>query len=159
MEYLIHLENIVKNYRQICALRDVSLTIGKGISGLLGPNGAGKSTLIKVIMGLVKVTSGSGTVMGYRLGRQGRQIRSMVGYMPEDDCFITGMTGIEMVRFSACLAGMTPVEALRRSHEILDFSGVHQERYRSVEGLFYRHASKGQIRSCHRARSAILDSR
>ncbi len=133
-EHLIQLDNIVKDYRRMRALEDVSLRIGSGITGLLGPNGAGKSTLIKVLMGLVRVNSGSGTVLGFQIGREGRQIRALVGYMPEDDCYITGMTGIEMVQFSASLAGIPSIEALRRSHEILDFCGVHQERYRSVEG-------------------------
>ncbi|MGI9517658.1 MAG: ABC transporter ATP-binding protein [Pirellulaceae bacterium] len=134
MSHLIELHNICKSYKSIVALHDVSLTMDDGITGLLGPNGAGKSTLIKVLMGLVKINGGTGTVLGHDLLREGRKIRAMVGYMPEDDCYITGMTGIEMVRFSASLAGIPPIEALRRAHEILDFCGVHQERYRSVEG-------------------------
>lgn len=134
MSHLIELNDIQKSYKDMMALRGVSLVMNDGITGLLGPNGAGKSTLIKVLMGLVKINGGSGSVLGYELGKQGRQIRSLVGYMPEDDCYITGMTGIEMVTFSASLAGIPPVEGLRRSHEIMDFCGVHQERYRSVEG-------------------------
>jgi ABC-2 type transport system ATP-binding protein len=115
------------------ALNGINLSIRPGITGLLGPNGAGKSTLIKVILGLVKTTSGSGTVMGYELGREGRAIRNKIGYMPEDDCYIPGMTGVEVVQFSACLAGLPIVEALRRAHEILDFSGMKQDRYRTIE--------------------------
>lgn len=133
MQKLISLENIVKNYRHMRALNDVTLDIKPGITGLLGPNGAGKSTLIKVILGLVKVNSGTGEVLGYRLGRQGRSIRDRVGYMPEDDCYIAGMTGIEVVQFSASLAGLPIVEGLRRAHEILDFCGMKQERYRTIE--------------------------
>ncbi|MCL4127885.1 UNVERIFIED_CONTAM: hypothetical protein GTU68_000345, partial [Idotea baltica] len=106
------------------ALSGVDLKINPGITGLLGPNGAGKSTLIKLILGLVRPTSGSGTVLGHQLGKQGRQIRSLVGYMPEDDCYIPGMSGVEVVQFSACLAGIPNVESLRRSHEILDFCGM-----------------------------------
>lgn len=134
MKSLIELSGICKNYQRMVALDNVSLEIGDGITGLLGPNGAGKSTLIKVLMGLVSVNGGRGSFMGLELDRQGREIRARVGYMPEDDCYLAGMTGIEMVRFSATLAGIYQVEALRRSHEILDFCGVHQERYRSVEG-------------------------
>lgn len=133
MKHLITLENIVKDYRSMRALSGVNVEILPGITGLLGPNGAGKSTLIKVLLGLVKVTSGTGTVMGHRLGQEGRAIRSKVGYMPEDDCYIPGMSGVEVVQFSACLAGLPPVEALRRSHEILDFCGMQQERYRTIE--------------------------
>ncbi len=115
------------------ALNDVSFEIQPGITGLLGPNGAGKSTLIKVLMGLVRVSSGSGTVLGNRLGKQGRLIRSKIGYMPEDDCYLPGLKGVEAVQFSACLAGIPSTEALRRAHEILDFCGMKQERYREIE--------------------------
>ena len=133
MAPLIHLENIVKFYGRICALDNVSLDMGPRITGLLGPNGAGKSTLIKVILGLVRINGGEGTVLGYHLGRDGREIRSQIGYLPEDDCYIPGMSGVEVVRFSACLAGLPPIEGLRRAHEILDFCGVQQERYRDIE--------------------------
>ena len=115
------------------ALDGVDLNIKPGITGLLGPNGAGKSTLIKLILGLVRVTSGSGTILGHPLGKKGRQIRSRVGYMPEDDSYIPGMSGVEVVQFSACLAGLPTVEALRRAHEILDFCGMKQERYREID--------------------------
>jgi ABC-2 type transport system ATP-binding protein len=133
MSSLISLTDITKTYRNTLALNRVSVDVQPGITGLLGPNGAGKSTLIKLILGLVKMTSGSGTVLGYRLGSEGRRIRSKIGYMPEDDCFIAGLSGVEVVQFTACLAGLPPTEALRRSHEILDFCGMKQERYRKVD--------------------------
>lgn len=115
------------------ALDGIDLKINKGVTGLLGPNGAGKSTLIKLLMGLVKLTSGTGTVFGQQLGVDGRLIRDNVGYMPEDDCYIPGMSGVEVVQFSACLAGLPDTEALRRAHEILDFCGMKQERYREID--------------------------
>ncbi len=133
MKPLIVLEDIVKDYRTMRALDGVNLEIAPGITGLLGPNGAGKSTLIKVLLGLVRVSKGQGTMLGHRLGSEGRAVRNKVGYMPEDDCYIPGMTGIEVVQFSACLAGLPSTEALRRAHEILDFCGMHQERYRTIE--------------------------
>jgi ABC-2 type transport system ATP-binding protein len=133
MPSLISLKNIIKNYKTMRALDGVDLDIKPGITGLLGPNGAGKSTLIKLLLGLVKLTSGTGTILGYRLGTQGRQIRNKVGYMPEDDCYIPGMSGVEVVQFSACLSGLPKVEALRRAHEILDFCGMKQERYRIID--------------------------
>jgi len=133
MKRLIELENIVKDYQSMRALDDVSLQITPGVTGLLGPNGAGKSTLIKVLLGLVKVTSGTGTILGYRLGQDGRKIRQLVGYMPEEDCYIPGLSGVEVVRFAGSLAGIPKVEGLRRAHEILDFCGMEQERYRNVE--------------------------
>jgi ABC-2 type transport system ATP-binding protein len=130
---LISLENIVKNYKTMCALDGVNLEIRPGVTGLLGPNGAGKSTLIKLLLGLVRLTSGTGMILGHRLGTHGRQIRNKVGYMPEDDCYIPGMSGVEVVQFAACLSGLPTIEALRRAHEILDFCGVKQERYRTID--------------------------
>jgi ABC-2 type transport system ATP-binding protein len=132
-EPLIRLNHLTKDYGQHRALNDVSLEINRGITGLLGPNGAGKSTLIKVLLGLVKVSSGGGTVLGFDLATGGRQIRTNVGYMPEDDCYIAGMSGVEVVRFAACLSGIPYLEGLRRAHEILDFAGVEQERYRDID--------------------------
>ncbi len=133
MNPLISLHQIAKAYRNTRALNGVNLDVPTGITGLLGPNGAGKSTLIKVILGLVKVNSGTGTVLGHHLGSEGRAIRNRIGYMPEDDCYLPGMTGVEVVQFSAALAGLPIVEGLRRAHEILDFCGMKQERYRQIE--------------------------
>ncbi|MFT5302625.1 MAG: ABC-2 type transport system ATP-binding protein [Mariniblastus sp.] len=133
MPSLISLENIIKNYKSMRALNGVNLDIKPGVTGLLGPNGAGKSTLIKLLLGLVKITSGTGSILGHKLGSDGRMIRNKVGYMPEDDCYIPGMSGVEVVRFSACLSGLPATEALRRAHEILDFCGMKQERYRVID--------------------------
>ncbi len=135
MQPLIELDQVTKVYRGTMALAGVDLKIMPGVTGLLGPNGAGKSSLIKILMGLVRSTSGTGTILGYPLGQQGRQIRSLVGYVPEDDCYIPGLTGVEVVQFAASLSGIPTVEALRRAHEILDFCGMKQERYRNIESF------------------------
>lgn len=133
MAALIDLDGITKDYGDFRALEDVSLEIGGGITGLLGPNGAGKSTLIKVLLGLVRTTSGTGRLLNYTLGVHAREIRASVGYMPEDDCYLHGLTGVESVQFMAQLSGFQRIEGLRRAHEILDFCGAGQERYRTVE--------------------------
>lgn len=133
MTALIDLVDITKDYGRFRALDSVSLKIHSGITGLLGPNGAGKTTLIKVLLGLVKMTSGQGRLLDFELGRQSWDIRAHVGYMPEDDCYLHGMTGVDCVQFVAQLSRIPRVEALRRSHEILDFCGLAQERYRTVE--------------------------
>lgn len=133
MSVLIELEDVAKDYGRFRALDRVTLQIKPGVTGLLGPNGAGKSTLIKVLLGLVKMTSGKGRLLGYEVGRQSREIRASVGYMPEDDCYFHGMTGVDCVQFVAQLSRFPAIEGLRRAHEILDFCGVAQERYRTVE--------------------------
>ena len=115
------------------ALSDVSLAIPEGVTGLLGPNGSGKSTLIKSLLGLVTVHMGSGSVLGHAWPAEVRAIRDRVGYLPEDDCYIAGLTGIESIAFMAQLSGLPGIEGLRRAHEIADFCDIGEERYREVE--------------------------
>lgn len=133
MPALIELNNLTKDYGRFRALNSVNLEIGNGVTGLLGPNGAGKSTLIKVLLGLVSTTSGDGTVLGHSIASEAGLIRAKVGYMPEDDCYMHGLSGIESVQVAARLSCLPSTEGLRRGHEILDFCGMGQERYRSVE--------------------------
>ncbi|MFO1063383.1 MAG: ABC transporter ATP-binding protein [Pirellulales bacterium] len=133
MASIIELSSVTKRFRGRPALSDVSLSIPAGIIGLLGPNGSGKSTMIKILLGLVRPSSGKASVLGMSLPRQIRSIRDRVGYMPEDDCFVAGLSGIESIQMMARLSGLPGREGLRRAHEILDFSEIGQERYRMVE--------------------------
>ncbi|MCH2203392.1 MAG: ABC transporter ATP-binding protein [Fuerstiella sp.] len=130
---LIELEKLTKDYGSFRAIDDLSLQIYDGVTGLLGPNGAGKSTLIKVLLGLVRCTSGTGRVLGHDIVKECGAIRTRVGYMPEDDCYMHGLSGVECVQVAAQLSRFPATEALRRGHEILDFCGIGQERYRNVE--------------------------
>jgi ABC-2 type transport system ATP-binding protein len=130
---IISLTGVTKLYSGFRALDDVSLEIQPGITGLLGPNGSGKSTLIKSLLGLVRNHQGTGAVLGLQWPRDIREIRDRVGYLPEDDCYIAGLTGIEAVAFMANLSGLPKTEGLRRAHEITDFCDIGEEKYRSVE--------------------------
>jgi ABC-2 type transport system ATP-binding protein len=130
---VVLLESLTKNFGALRVLDDISISVGSGVTGLLGPNGAGKSTLIKVLLGLLRATTGSARVLGMDVRLQSRAIRERVGYMPEDDCYLPALTGIESVQFAAQLCRIPAIEALRRAHEILDFCGAGQERYRQVE--------------------------
>ena len=132
VDSVIQLHEICKAFGKFRALDGVSVRIEPGVTGLLGPNGAGKSTLIKILLGLLKPTSGSGKVLGFDLHTQSSLVRENVGYMPEDDCYFGGLTGIESVQAAARLSGIPKLEGLRRAHEILDFCGAKQERYRAV---------------------------
>jgi ABC-2 type transport system ATP-binding protein len=133
MSAVIQLQQISKSYGGVAALKQVSLNIPSGVTGLLGPNGSGKSTLIKGLLGLLRFDSGSAQVLDLPLPASLKSIRDRVGYLPEDDCFIAGLTGIESIRFMAELSGLPSLEALRRSHEMLDFADIGGERYRAVE--------------------------
>jgi len=129
----LEISDVTKSYAEIAALSGVSLRVEPGVTGLLGPNGSGKSTLIKSLLGLVRTQQGGGSVLGMQWPQRVREIRDKVGYLPEDDCYIAGLNGIESVAFMAHLAGLPGTEGLRRAHEICDFCDISEERYRPVE--------------------------
>jgi ABC-2 type transport system ATP-binding protein len=114
---------ILKNL--VCSLR------GRAI-GLLGPNGAGKSTLINTLVGFYKPSSGSARVLGYDIRTHAGKIRSLVGYMPENDAFISKMSAVSFVQMMAELSGLPPGAALERAHEALFCVGLAEARYREL---------------------------
>ena len=130
---VLETEQIRKRYRGSMALDGVSFKLEPGVVGLLGPNGAGKSTLIKALMGLVRINSGEARVLGLDSKRDFRSVRKLVGYMPEDDCIFSGLKGVESVAYAGELSGLPPIDALRRAHEVLDYVGLGDERYREVQ--------------------------
>ena len=78
------LENLTKRYGNFTALDDLSLSLNAGqILGLIGPNGAGKTTTIKILVGLIKPTSGKATISGVDCLSDSRAIKRLVGYMPD----------------------------------------------------------------------------
>ena len=107
--------------------------MARGGVGLLGPTGAGKSTLISVLLGQVPATSGRASVLGFDAARQQRQIRRRVGFVPENDCLIPGLTGTGYVCYAGRLAGMTYTDAMQRAHEVLDYVALEEARYRPAE--------------------------
>ena len=114
------------------ALEDLTLNLEPGAIGILGPNGAGKSTFFKCILGLIKTTSGDGKVMGYDIRTQGDLIRSKIGYMPEYDSLDPELIAVDQVRYSGEIIGMNPAEATQRAHEVLEYVGLKEQRYRKI---------------------------
>jgi ABC-2 type transport system ATP-binding protein len=131
---LIEMEDLEVRYGTFSALKDIVANVSGGAVGLLGPNGAGKSTLIKALLGLLALHKGQGRVMGLDVSRSGLEIRRRVGYMPERDCHIPGMNGFEYVAFCGRLTGMPSKDARRRAHEVLEYVGLGEARYRPVDG-------------------------
>ncbi len=130
---VITARNLRKMYGPHLALDDVNLDIPSGAVGILGPNGAGKSTLFKCLLGLITTTSGEGTVLGYDIRTEGDKIRSRIGYMPEYDALDPGLSAIDQVRYAGELLGMNPAHATRRAHEVLQYVGLKDQRYRKIE--------------------------
>ena len=130
---IITARSLGKMYGPHMALEDVNLEIPPGAVGVLGPNGAGKSTLFKCLLGLITTTSGEGTVLGYDIRTEGDKIRSRIGYMPEYDALDPGLSAIDQVRYAGELVGMNPAHATRRAHEVLQYVGLKEQRYRKIE--------------------------
>jgi ABC-2 type transport system ATP-binding protein len=101
--------------------------------GLLGPNGAGKTTLIHTLLGFHPPTTGTARIFGRDIRSEANQIKSLIGYMPERDAFISKMSCIHFVRFMAELSGLPPAAALERAHEALFFVGLGEARYRNLD--------------------------
>jgi len=129
---IIETEQLTKMYGPHVALDEMSLKINSGATGLLGPNGAGKSTLIKTLLGLIQLTSGEGKVLGYNIRTEGDNIRQRIGYMPEYDCLTPEMNAVHQVKYCGELTGMNTNIAMQRAHEVLEYVGLRDQRYRDI---------------------------
>ena len=117
--------------REILQNLRASLT-GRAV-GLLGPNGAGKTTLIHTLLGFHPPSNGTARIFGQDVKNSTKELRSLVGYMPERDSFIAGMTCVHFVSLMAQLSGLPQSAALERAHEALFYVGLGEARYRKLE--------------------------
>src|SRR5437868_5241480 len=127
------ISNLTVKYGSKIAVEDLTVEIPEGCVGLLGPNGAGKTTLIKTLLGFIQPAAGRGQVLDMDVGTQGLRIRQQIGLMPEIDCHIPGMNAVTFVAYAGELAGMPAAQAMRRAHEVLEYCGLGEARYRQVE--------------------------
>ena len=113
------------------ALKDVCLEIPTGMFGLLGPNGAGKSTLMRILVALMEPTSGEVNICGYDLMRQRKEIRGVLGYLPQDFRFFAKYKTYEFLDYAARLSGMN-CKSLRKNavDEMLENVGLFDVRDR-----------------------------
>jgi ABC-2 type transport system ATP-binding protein len=114
-------------------LRGLSASLTGRCIGLLGPNGAGKTTLLHTLLGFHAPASGTARVLGRDILSEPAAIRAEMGYMPERDSFIAGLSGVRFVCLMAELSGLPAPAALERAHEALFFVGLGEARYRPVE--------------------------
>jgi ABC-2 type transport system ATP-binding protein len=156
---IIDLEGLEVRLAQRAVLNGLTGELQGRAIGLLGPNGAGKSTLINTLLGFHRPSKGAARVFGLDSHRDRTQIRSSVGYMPENDSFIGNMSGVRFVRYMAELAGLPPETALERSHEALFYVGLGEARYRKVStySLGMKQLVKLAQAMAHGPRLLILD--
>ena len=129
---LVELRGMSKRYGAIQALTKLDATVDGRVIGLLGPNGAGKSTLLKCLLGLIPF-EGEGKVLGLAAGRHGDAIRQRVGYMPETEAMLSGMTAVELCTYAAELSGLPRNEAIQRAHAALYYAGLEEKRYQVID--------------------------
>jgi ABC-2 type transport system ATP-binding protein len=131
---LIETASLCKSFGPVKALANLDLQVEPGIVGLVGANGAGKSTLIKILLGLLPATSGRASVLGMDVVREIREIRKVVGYMPEHDCLPPDVGATEFVTHMARISGLPRSAARERTAEVLRHVGLYEERYRQIGG-------------------------
>jgi len=130
---LFSFEDVTKTYGSVTALDGLTISVPIGAIGLLGPNGSGKTTMIRSLLGLIPVDSGRGQVLGMNFQTQQLDIRRAVGFAPEDECLFPRVVGVEFVGYAGELVGMSSKDAMQRAHEVLDYVGLGEARYRAVE--------------------------
>ncbi len=131
---VLKVEKLSQHYGSRVALDAVSFQVGAGCTGLLGPNGAGKSTLIKALLGWLPLGPGQVRVLGEDPARRLLSVRQRVGYMAEDEVALPGLSGMEFVAMCGALCGMRIKDATSRAHRMLDFVGLGESRYRTLDG-------------------------
>src|SRR5262245_9010173 len=94
---LISAKELTKFYGDVHALDGLTLDVEPGIIGFVGANGAGKTTFLRILLGILKPTSGTASVLGFDVQRQAVEVRKIVGYMPEHDCLPLDVSGTEFV--------------------------------------------------------------
>lgn len=152
----IEINNLVKTFTgkkraQVFALKDISLDIEMGeVFGFLGPNGAGKSTTIKCLMGLIRPTTGTATVMGEPVGSVASRMK--VGFLPENPAFYDYLTAEEYLLFVGKTFGMPAAQLTSRTDETLKLLELWDARKRPMRGY-----SKGMVQRVGLAQTLIHD--
>jgi ABC-2 type transport system ATP-binding protein len=133
LQPVIELQGLEVKFGKRPILKGLNASLTGRCIGLLGPNGAGKTTLLHTLLGFHPPSAGTARIFGTDILAGAREIRGLMGYMPENDAFIAGMTGIRFVRLMGELSGLPSEQALERSHEALFYVGLGEARYRKVD--------------------------
>lgn len=129
------IENLTKDYGEICALNDVSFTFKKGIYALLGPNGAGKTTLLNLLTQNILPKSGIILCDGQLINKPSKLYRSRLGYMPQQQQLPHGFTAERFLFYIAALKGMSKENASTQINELLDVCNLTEHRKKNLGAL------------------------
>jgi ABC-2 type transport system ATP-binding protein len=123
----VEIQALTKKYGSFVALDRLTLSVERGeILGFVGPNGAGKTTTIKILVGLARPTGGSARIAGVDCARGGRQLKRLVGYMPDTFGGYDNMRVAEYLDFFGAAFGIRRRERARRIGEVLEVAGAGQ---------------------------------
>ena len=135
MQVMLNIQNVSKQYnKRNWGLRDFTLEIGPGVLGLLGPNGAGKSTLMRILATITKATSGSVTWNGKDIARSPDELRSVLGYLPQDFGVYPNLNCIEFLEYMAAIKGLDSKSTKRRIDELLQVVNLVEAAKRPLGG-------------------------
>lgn len=130
---VIELDGLSVRFGRRQILQDLRGQLRGRAIGLLGPNGAGKTTLIHTLLGFHPPSAGTARIFGQDVINDTKEIRSIIGYMPERDAYIAKMSCVHFVRLMAELSGIPSEAALERAHEALFYVGLGEARYRNLD--------------------------
>ncbi len=132
-ENIIETHSLTKSYNHQAAVDGLSLLVQEGeIFGFLGPNGAGKTTTLLMLLGLTPPSAGSATVCGLDPVRKAREVKRLVGYLPENVGFYGDMDAVQSLEFIADLNGMAPGSASDKIWEVLKEVGLTESAQKKV---------------------------
>jgi ABC-2 type transport system ATP-binding protein len=129
---LIELAGLSHSYGRLVALSGLTGAIPYGSVGLVGANGAGKSTLMKVLLGILRPSEGTASVLGLSVTDDTIALRARVGYMPERGGLPPDQTAADFMIYAAELAGIPKGAARQRASDVLTLVGLHEERFRHL---------------------------
>jgi ABC-2 type transport system ATP-binding protein len=133
-EYMVETKGLGKRYGKFNAVEHLDLRVKKGeIYGLLGPNGAGKTTTIKMLCGLLKITSGEAYVTGNQM--PDKRVASDIGYMPQETALYPGLTVHQNIKFFGEIFGLGKREIEEREQRLLEFINLAEWRDELVGNL------------------------
>ncbi len=129
-------ETVSKIYPgNVQALRNFSLTLGPGVLGLLGPNGAGKSTLMRILATITKPTSGRVVWNGADIAHKADELRSVLGYLPQDFGIYPNLTAVEFLDYLAAAKGISAASACKRIRDLLEIVNLTDAARRPLGGF------------------------
>lgn len=157
---LISTEKLVKRYGDKVAVNNVTFDVRGGeVFGFLGPNGAGKTTTIKMIVGLLRPTSGTVRVAGYDVQSQALQAKAASGYVPDTPNLYPKLSGRELLRFVGDLYEVDPQQVQRRSEEFLKLFELDQAGDDAIDSYSHGMQQKTALAAAliHDPRVLVLD--